>query len=434
MDPAAISDIRGGLHFAKMLEIMKKITVLLALLSIVSMPACRKKDQAPPTAPKQEQPPKNNPPPSTPPEETAATNTNPSNAQVTSFPKQVAFELIEKQQLVFGEIITMLFEQTKEHLYTFKKSYIGKVDDGSFWLQQGDDITITSPWKVISADLKKMKIYGGRTVGEGAIIGNIRYDGHQFQIDMLAETTTDKKQQQIVISKISALTKQSLDPDCPLAINVLRACDLYNGIYAAMTSIDYAAMGEVGPAVASEVMSGTTIVNLATSVFKFKPEVDQIRSQYLVPMLKAIGQLKKLNKIDKKNRELYLQQSKIAYANLTITTLDTLLKTQKMLPEAALSANATVLGSVLAYVGMNSAGDRVIALGQPAWVRELIAPIIREYGVLAIDLLVNGTNTPLQKRIDRFMAMEAQLKDAVAKICRSSPKSAQNECKEALSQ
>ena len=330
----------------------------------------------------------------------------------------------------------MLFTQSKtqQHLYAFEKSYIGKVDDSSLWLFQGDDINIIKPWKIISADLKKMKIFGGSKAGEGAIIGNIRYDGHHFQIDMLVETSTDKAQQQITLTKISALTKQSVDPDCPVYVRVAGACELYNNVLAVLTSIDYAAMGEVGGGVASDVMSGTTVVNLAVSVFKFKPEVDQIRSQYLVPMLKAIGQLKKLKRINPQDRELYLQQSRQAYSNLIITTLDTLLKTQKMLPEAALSANATVLGSALAYVGMNSAGDRVIALGQPAWVRELLAPIIREYGVLAIDLLMNGSNTPLQKRIDRFIAMEAQLKNAVAKICKQSAASAQNECKEALNQ
>lgn len=411
---------------------MKKLAVILTLFSVVMVSACKKEEKrSSPPAPQQQQP----PPPS--PEDPATEGATPTqkNIEVTNFPKQIAFELIEKQQLVFGEIISMLFTQTKGHLYSFKKSYIGKEDESSFlWLQQGDDITITTPWKIISADLKKMKIYGGRAVGEGAMIGNIRYDGHHFQIDMLAETTTDKAQQQITISKISALTKQSLDPDCPVLVRVTGACELYNGVREVLASIDYSAMGEVGSGVASDVMSGGTVVNLAVSVFKFKPEVDQIRSQYLVPMLKAIGQLKKLKRINKQDRELYLQQSRIAYSNLMITTLDTLLKTQKMLPEAALSANATVLGSVLAYVGMNSAGDRVIALGQPAWVRELLAPIIREYGVLAIDLLMNGSNTPLQKRIDRFIAMEAQLKAAVAKICKASPKSAQNECHEALNQ
>lgn len=414
---------------------MKKLTVIALLFSVVMVTACKKKEKTtPPSAPpQQEQPPAAGG--SGGGEQAAQQNQTPQNAEVTSFPKEIAFELIEKQQLVFGEIISVLFSQTdKQHLYSFKKSYIGTVDDGSFWLQQGDDINIIKPWKIISADLKKMKIFGGSKVGEGAIIGNIRYDGHHFQIDMLVETSTDKAQQQITLTKISALTKQSLDPDCPVYVKMTGACELYNNVLAVLTSIDYSAMGEVGGGVASDVMSGTTIVNLAVSVFKFKPEVDQIRSQYLVPMLKAIGQLKKLKRINPKDRELYLQQSRLAYSNLMITTLDTLLKTQKMLPEAALSANATVLGSALAYVGMNSAGDRVIALGQPAWVRELLAPIIREYGVLAIDLLMNGSNTPLQKRIDRFIAMEAQLKNAVAKICKQSAASAQNECKEALNQ
>ncbi len=417
---------------------MKKLTVLALLFSIVMITACKKKEKTTPpsTPPQQEQPPATGAGSNTSGDPVQPQNPTLQNAEVTSFPKEIVFELIEKQQLIFGEVISMLFTQSKtqQHLYAFEKSYIGKVDDSSLWLFQGDDINIIKPWKIISADLKKMKIFGGSKAGEGAIIGNIRYDGHHFQIDMLVETSTDKAQQQITLTKISALTKQSVDPDCPVYVRVAGACELYNNVLAVLTSIDYAAMGEVGGGVASDVMSGTTVVNLAVSVFKFKPEVDQIRSQYLVPMLKAIGQLKKLKRINPQDRELYLQQSRQAYSNLIITTLDTLLKTQKMLPEAALSANATVLGSALAYVGMNSAGDRVIALGQPAWVRELLAPIIREYGVLAIDLLMNGSNTPLQKRIDRFIAMEAQLKNAVAKICKQSAASAQNECKEALNQ
>ncbi len=142
---------------------------------------------------------------------------------------------------------------------------------------------------------------------------------------------------------------------------------------------------------------------------------------YLVPLLKAIAKIKK-------------QKTQAAYSNLLVTSIVTLLKTQKMMPEAGLSAGKSSLGVLLPYLGANGTADKLIGSGQPPWFEQLISPIIREFGVITLDIVLNGSNTPMSQRIERLIAMEQQVSDAVRRLCRASPSSAQNECLAALNQ
>ena len=103
------------------------------------------------------------------------------------------------------------------------------------------------------------------------------------------------------------------------------------------------------------------------------------------------------------------------------------------MPEALGDLGQTGFGVLLAYVGMTSLGDEVIGSNQPDWFVEIVSPIIREFGILSLDLVMNGSETPLQERINRFIAMEEQVQTAIARICRKSSVSS-NQCMEVLRQ
>lgn len=347
--------------------------------------------------------------------------------------------VVNEKSLSFDEPIHVNFESYGyvfwPHIYTFKKSYIGATDNRAwFWWQQGDDVTWSSKWPVISLDLRTRKVLGGLKAGEGQEIGIVKYDDGKFSIELSAEFTADKENQILSFTEIKSAP--SSPTECPWAVSALGTgvCDIYKGIYDVLAGIDYSAFGEVGPSIVSDVVSFNTVFKLTKSVWFFKPDVDSIRKEYLLPLIKSIGQLKAVRRADPKNREAYLQLTRSTYSNLIVTAMDSVLKTQRMMPEALPSLGKTGLGAVLGYLEMNKAADYAIAKGQPKWFRELIAPIIREVGALTLDLILNGSNTPLEKRINRFLALEVQLTETVQKICKQSPTVAQNECAEAWKQ
>lgn len=300
------------------------------------------------------------------------------------------------------------------------------------WWQAGDDVTWSTPWTVISMNSDTGEVLGGAKAGEGQVIGRFLVQNEQYLIELKVPYAVNKKDQQLNFTEV--VTAPAAAADCNFAIKAIGQCELYNGIYAVLAGIDYRAFGEVAPGVASDVMSVSTVVKLVKSAWFFKPRVDTIRDEYLVLLIKSIAQLKALKTADQKNRAAYLQQARQTYSNLIITAVDSILKTQKMAPEALGSLSGTAIGSVLAYLNLNSAADYAIALGNPPWFRELVSPIIREIGQLSLDLVLNGSGTPLQARIDRFLAMEAKLKETVRRICASSPTSAQSECAAAWNQ
>lgn len=129
----------------------------------------------------------------------------------------------------------------------------------------------------------------------------------------------------------------------------------------------------------------------------------------------------------------YLEKTRETYSTLLITSLDSAIKIQKMAPEAFKNINNIALGSALAYLGAEGAGDAVISRKQPPWFEEVVAPVIREVGVLSIDLILNGSETPFDARLKRFMDMERQVSNAITRLCKESPTANQNECLNALS-
>ncbi|MCJ8276671.1 MAG: hypothetical protein HRT44_08030 [Bdellovibrionales bacterium] len=220
---------------------------------------------------------------------------------------------------------------------------------------------------------------------------------------------------------------------CPGSIERLGevACNGYVKIYNVLTSVDFAAMGEVAPDVAKDVVSLRTVGQLVNSTFTFSPDIDSIRTEFLVPLLTSISNLKQLSNMSREDDD-YLEKTQVAYSSLLTTSFDSAIKIQKMAPEAFENMNDIALGSLLAYLGAETAGDEVISRTQPPWFKEVVAPIIREAGVLSIDLVLNGSETPLEDRLQRFMDMEQQVTAAVIRLCRQSPTANANECIEAL--
>jgi hypothetical protein len=353
----------------------------------------------------------------------------PQQPAITNFESNVLATLIENSQQP-GEAISVDLEQhgrwLSRHLYTFKKSYLGTKDNSTFLgFGTEDDVSWDTPWKIISANLKNFRVYGGDDVGKGTPIGYIQWDGREMKLVLQTEFRVDKVLRKVTVLPPLGLPKISTE-DCPWAVTEAGMCVAYVHIYNALSSIDYKAFGQSGPYIAKEVLSFNTAFRLTRSVWSFEPEVDQIRKFYLVPLLKLMKQLNALNTIDK-NSASYISQTQKVYTNLVVTSVDTILKTQKIMPEMTYNLGQTSFGVLLAYIGMQKTGDKVIGRGQPKWFTEIVSPIIREFGIISIDILLNGSKTPLADRIHRLTEMEAQVQAAVIKICKESSVS-RNEC------
>jgi hypothetical protein len=189
----------------------------------------------------------------------------------------------------------------------------------------------------------------------------------------------------------------------------------------------------VGKGVALDVVSFNTVSTVIKSFFTFEPDIDSIRENFLIPLLKSLKKVSVLDELKRKHEEkVYLTHVQSAYSTLFVVSLDSVVKIQKMAPEAFENLNGVAIGSALAYLGQESVGDAIISKDQPAWFTEVIAPIIRELGVLSIDLVLNGSGTPMQERIQRFSRMQTQVKNAIVRLCKDSKTANQNQCLNAL--
>lgn len=358
--------------------------------------------------------------------------------EIADYPSEVRVELKEKGTAVFGEPISIKFNRYgrffSRHLYTFNKSFIGTTDNRSFfWWQQGDDIVWETPWKVLSIDMKSRSVFGGTDAGSGSRIGNLVFDGQSFQIELLVDYTIDKEKQSITVLK-STQSPALSSTSCPTVVSMANLCGIYVGTYDTLSAFDYSAVGEAGPAIAKDVASMSTAFKLAKSAMTFKGEIEQIRTQYLVPALNMIGQLKALKRADQKNRAAYIDQTTKVYSNMIVTTVDTLLKTQKLIPEAIEDhLKKTALGMSLQYIGLGRVGGDQLA-NQPRWVSDLLTPLVIKSTKLYADVLFNSSQTPLATRIDQIFTLEEDLRIIIKRLCDSSPTDGKNECLAALNQ
>lgn len=344
--------------------------------------------------------------------------------------------ILREEKQSFDEVITIEFRQERgflanPRLFNLEKTFLGKKDDGTFLgLYEDDNLEWDTPWETISANMETFRVYGGDNTGKGIAIGYISWDGHTSQLVLQTEFTID-----VVNKKIKVMPPQNIpsatEADCGSIVVKAGLCKVYVHVYNALSAIDFRAFGEAGPQIAKDVISFNTVFGLAKSIWIFDPDIDQIRKYYLVPILSAIKDLKALKEHDRKDYPEYIEQTRSAYSNLIYVSIDSALKTQKMIPEAMPTLGASSFGVLQAFIGAHEVGDRVISVNQPPWFEELVAPIIREFGILSVDLVVNGSETPLQDRIDRFISMENEIRESISKICRRSPES-QDECLKAL--
>ena len=351
----------------------------------------------------------------------------PEQVPFSDFPGTLKMELITNNKTAFIEPIYVSMENGmfSKHKYTLEDTFLGEEDNFSIF--QGDNVEWDTPWEdEISIDLKNMLVLASN----GDYIGEILHDGHKASLRLLIAHEIDIDDQVIYISPDAVPPVKPFV--CPSAVVLTKTCGVYEPVYTALASIDYAAFGKVGPDVVKDVMGVKSILGLVDNVLGFEPDVDSIRSDYLIPLLKMVKKLKNLSELDQSNEEQYLLQTRKTYVYLTKTSIGTVAKTQKIIPDALPGLAQTGLGSLISFLGSDSLGDKVIARKQPAWFKQIVAPVIREVGVLSIDLLLNGSETPLQDRINRFLTMEDQVVRAVTRLCKSAKGSAKNECKEAL--
>jgi hypothetical protein len=357
--------------------------------------------------------------------------------EVQDFPGTLLMPLMTETQS-FSEPMTVLFDKEfavfGTSIYTLEKIYLGTEDNGKFlFFGTNDNIDIESPWKVISVDLKKFVVLGGDKAGEGVTIGYVHYDGVNFKFELLTTYRIDVENQ---VLKIDEPKEEIRIPvfACPGLIKPFGkgACKAYVAVYNTLATIDFKAMGRIGPQVAGDVISVSVVMDLVKNFFSFEPDVDSIRDQFLVPILKAVRAVNKLPMYKNQDESLYLEQTRYAYSGLLTTSLDSVLKIQKMAPEAFENMSQLALGSALAFLGSEQMGDAVISHKQPEWFRQIVAPIIREVGIAAIDLVLNGSKTPFEARLQRFARMETQVQDAVTRLCKISKTVNENQCYAAL--
>lgn len=365
--------------------------------------------------------------------------------KIAEYPSEILVQLAEAKAPAFAEPITIKFDRYgrlfSRHLYVFNKSFLGPVDNRALlWWLPGDDVSWVTPWKSISLDLKKMLAFGGSEAGVGAPFADVHYDGKKFTLQLRVPYTVDVSEQQISVIPPKDFAADTSNVDCPAAVRFANMCEIYSGVFGTLSAIDFSSLGEVAPLVASDVVSVSTAFSLSKSVLIFKPSVDQIRDNYLLPALSAIGKVKALKKIDRNNKTLYLDKTREAYSNLIITAVDVTFKTHTLVPEMTeefiketFGANLKQsLGLVLSYLGAHRMGQKLS--GQPAWVGELITPAAKNFLMLSLDLVFNNSNSSFMERIERFLSMEEQLKTIIVKLCDKSPTNGKNECLSALNQ
>ncbi|MCB9073519.1 MAG: hypothetical protein H6623_07840 [Bdellovibrionaceae bacterium] len=358
---------------------------------------------------------------------------------IVSYPSSIAVRIMEKQGPSFSEPIFVRFKRHglifSRNIYTFDKSYIGPEDNTSlFWWMQGDDIIWDTPWKIISIDLKTKRVYGGLEAGEGQYIGDLLYNGIDFEVKLVVDYVVDRENQKISIQDKASTPLVQSKTTCPYVVKAANACEVYQGVYDTLSAFDYKTLGEAGPAVANEVVSLSTAFKLSKSVLTFDGELDEIRKDYLVPALGVIGQLKALGRMDQQDHATYVEKSKKVYANLIVTSVDTILKSQKLIPQVVEdNLKKTSLGFALQYIGLGSLGGDYLSK-QPRWVSEMITPLVikstKRYG----DLVFNFSQTSFDVRVREILSIEEDLKAVIRKICDSSPTDGKNDCLAALNQ
>lgn len=350
--------------------------------------------------------------------------------RMSNRPSEVTAQMIGDNS-DFGEPMTFLFEKrgVVNTKYRLSKVYLGSVDDyDGPWSSNPDNVTLESSWGQIYFDPKNYYIYGEQ---DERIIGFVHRQEGLFRLEFLggyevlgARQISFLGSDEVIIPRVTT---------CPTSIGALGEsyCQSYIQLFNALTSIDYQAMGQVAPDVARDVVSVSTLGQLLRGAFLFSPDVDSIRVEFLLPILRSISQIRDLTQKPETDSD-YLLVTRETYSNLIVTSIDSVIKIQKMAPQALSGMGDIALGSALAYIGVETLGDARISKNQPPWFQEVIAPIIREVGVLMIDLVLNGSNTSFEDRLHRFIDMEAQVTAAVVRLCRSSTTSNFNECTAAL--
>ncbi len=342
---------------------------------------------------------------------------------------------------VFSKVIKTQWQRvsaTSE--YVLQKTFIGETDNLSIFGIGSDDLDwdINADQIILNVDTNLVYANSGSVKYKNfvsKVIGHIELSIGEVEVHLDIEHFIVKDSHVIKINseKFAQLGAEPpvISRDCPRVVSLMKFCNPYGYTIDVLGAIDFNAIGEAGPAVANNVVSVKNIVSILKSFITFSPDINSIRDNFLVPLLVSIKQLKSLNQLDTSNHFIYIDETTAVYSNLINTSLSSVLKAQKMMPEVITSLAPHGLGILLAYVGAEEAGDELIARKQPKWFKEIVSPIIREFGVLTIDIIMNTSGSSMEDRIARYMGMEQQLRDSLVRLCEN-PSSSKNDCKRAL--
>ncbi len=323
------------------------------------------------------------------------------------FEDKISIKFISDSGLIF-----------KNNNYILKSAYLGRFNGFR------DNISFESPWDMISVNMDTFRVYGGSKSGTGVPIGYISWDGEFASLVLQTMYTIDEDKRVIRISRPKNIPYVSLET-CPTLIKKMNGCAPYVNVYNAMSSIDFKQLGEVSEEVAKEILSVKTGGRLLKSYWDFDKGIDDIRTEYLVPLLQLIKQFK-----DSSHLDLERLEAKELYTTLIYRMMDTSIKTQVLAPEAIENMGVTSLGVLFAYIGAQNIGDNLIAHKQPKWFKEIVSPVIREIGITAIHFVDHESKETIEERVNRFLDLEQDLRASIKRICLDSKN--QNECLKAL--
>lgn len=327
---------------------------------------------------------------------------------------------LSDEPISFKEPMSFNFKRERSFIgfssiYTLEKIFIGFKDNSRFlFIGENDDVQLDTNWESVYIDMSKYYVYAKNKAGDEVFIGFVHTEGARFRIELFAPYDLDIENQIITLNSPAVEVAEEIST-CPRAIELISdmACRGYIAIYNTLTSIDFKSMGKAGPDIAKKVINPKTVIKIVKGFLGFKISVPKVRDEFIIPIFKTVRQLKRLKEYRGLEEEIYLEQTATAYSDLIITSIDSIAKIQKMVPESFKDIeNIALVGAILMMSPDTTNPDK------PKWFKDIVMPVVGEFGALSLELIYNSSRTDLESRIENFIDLEEKLNTAAVKLCK----------------
>jgi hypothetical protein len=344
-------------------------------------------------------------------------------------PGTLEVQLYDESYGSFNEPMTFVFEKDSGMLrgldYVLTKIYLGPEDNRRFLgIGQMDDIDFQIPWKYISTDLETYYIYGGHSIGKGEAIGYLRKQNGTYFFDLASEYKIDLEKNLITIFQPENEIKVPVTT-CPSTVKSMgdMACRTYITLYNTILSIDFGTLGEVAPKIPPELLTAGNIIDLVKAKLTYKPSLKAIRDEILIPLVVTIYKLKRLNHFEGSRLD-YVNVAAEVYAEAIITALEATIKIHSTAPELVLAMAPTL--TIFAVIA-SSSNESDTGFNQSKDYKNNIEPTIQNITSLLLDVIFNGSKTPLNYRLELLVDSAENINSVVEHLCR---KDRSDECEE----